>query len=88
MAELGAGPSGYIASGDEGDTFIQDFAGQAEIQHLIIESGSGIFDIAALNGPLEQIIIYQNLFRPTLTAEIKLNDGNKVVKQDNRMLWI
>ena len=33
-----------------------------------------------MNGPLEQIIIYQNLFRPTLTAEIKLNDGNAITE--------
>ena len=70
-----------IPSLSVGDVSLQKYAGEIEIKRLMFEGGHGVFHIHSTDGPLEQILIYENLFRQTLTAEIKITDGRAITEQ-------
>jgi len=70
-----------IPSLSVGDVSLQKYAGEVEIKRLMFEGGHGVFHIHSTDGPLEQILIYENLFRQTLTAEIKIIDGRAITEQ-------
>ena len=64
----------------QGDTSLQTFAGEIEIQQLVLEGCERTVDLTSIDGPVQQVLIYQNLFRPTLSAEIKIADGRSLTE--------